>query len=72
MGINQIIYWCLWVWYQNFGKEISEITGEDKISVDDLLDFAEQKIEETKGKIKIYKDIIKSKNQILLNRELVN
>tara|TARA_B100000902_G_scaffold302129_1_gene289997 strand:- start:1923 stop:2978 length:1056 start_codon:yes stop_codon:yes gene_type:complete len=52
-------------------KRFPEITGEDKISVDDLLNLSEQKIEETKGKIKIYKDIIKSKNQILLNRELM-
>src|SRR5210317_354221 len=52
-------------------KRFPEITGEDKLSVDDLFDLCETKIEETKGKIKIYKDILKSKRQILLNEDLM-
>jgi len=52
-------------------KRFPEITGEDKLSVDDLFDLCETKIEETKGKIKIYKDILKSKRQILLNQDLM-
>jgi len=45
-------------------KRFPEITEEKKLSVDDLLELAEVKVEETKGKIKIYKDILKSKRQI--------
>jgi DNA polymerase-1 len=52
-------------------KRFPELTDEKKLSVDDLLQLAEQKNEESKGKIKIYKDIIESKRQILLNRELM-
>jgi len=52
-------------------KRFPEITQEDKLSVDDLLELSKTKYEETKGKIKIYKDILQSKNQILLNRELM-
>ena len=52
-------------------KRFPEITGEDKLSVDDLFDLCETKIEETKGKIKIYKDILQSKRQILLNKDLM-
>ena len=52
-------------------KRFPEITGEDKLSVDDLFDLCETKIEETKGKIKIYKDILESKRQILLNQDLM-
>jgi len=52
-------------------KRFPEITGEEKLSVDDLFDLCETKIEETKGKIKIYKDILKSKRQILLNEDLM-
>ena len=52
-------------------KRFPEITEEKKLSVDDLLELAEVKVEETKGKIKIYKDILKSKRQILLNEDLM-
>jgi len=52
-------------------KRFPEITGDEKLSVDDLFDLCETKIEETKGKIKIYKDILKSKRQILLNEDLM-
>jgi DNA polymerase-1 len=52
-------------------KRFPEITEDVKLSVDDLLKLCEEKETETKGKIKIYKDILKSKRQILLNRELM-
>lgn len=52
-------------------KRFPEITEEKRLSVEDLLKLAEDKMEETKGKIKIYKDILLSKNQILLNEELM-
>ena len=52
-------------------KRFPEITEDVKLSVDDLLKLCEEKEAETKGKIKIYKDILKSKRQILLNRELM-
>ena len=58
------------MWYQNFSKRF-EITEEKKLSIDDLFKLCETKIEETKGKIKIYKDILLSKNQILLNEDLM-
>ena len=71
MEINQIIYQCLWMWNKNFGKRFPEITEDKKLSLDDLFQLCEEKIEETKGKIKIYKDILKSKRQILLNENLM-
>ena len=52
-------------------KRFPEITQEKKLSVDDLFELCETKIEETKGKIKIYKDILESKKQILLNEDLM-
>ena len=52
-------------------KRFPEITEEKKLSIDDLFKLCETKIEETKGKIKIYKDILKSKKQILLNEDLM-
>lgn len=52
-------------------KRFPEITGDAKLSVNDLFDLCETKIEETKGKIKIYKDILESKRQILLNKDLM-
>ncbi len=52
-------------------KRFPEITEEKKLSIDDLFKLCETKIEETKGKIKIYKDILKSKKQILLNQDLM-
>ena len=52
-------------------KRFPEITEDKKLSVDDLLQLCEDKEIETKGKIKIYKDILKSKRQILLNEDLM-
>lgn len=52
-------------------KRFPEITEDTKLSVEDLFQLCEGKIEETKGKIKIYKDIMDSKKQILLNKDLM-
>ena len=52
-------------------KRFPELGGETKLSVDDLLTLSEDKKEETKGKIKLYNDILEAKRQILLNRELM-
>jgi 5'-3' exonuclease len=52
-------------------KRFPELTEDTKLSVDDLLTLSEQKKEETKGKIKLYNDILEAKKQILLNRELM-
>lgn len=52
-------------------KRLPEITGDEKLTVDDLFKLCEEKLIETKGKIKIYKDILDSKPQILLNRDLM-
>jgi 5'-3' exonuclease len=52
-------------------KRFPELTEDIKLSVDDLLNLSEQKKEETKGKIKLYNDILEAKKQILLNRELM-
>ena len=48
-------------------KRFPEITEDKKLSVDDLLSLAEEK----KGKIKIYDEILNSKEQILMNEELM-
>tara|TARA_B110000495_G_C22659297_1_gene390361 strand:- start:2 stop:664 length:663 start_codon:yes stop_codon:yes gene_type:complete len=52
-------------------KRFPELGGDTKLSVDDLLTLSEDKKEETKGKIKLYNDILEAKRQILLNRELM-
>jgi DNA polymerase-1 len=52
-------------------KRFPEITGDEKLSVDDLFQLCESKLTETKGKIKLYKDILESKKQILLNQDLM-
>jgi len=52
-------------------KRFPEITGKEELSIDDLFKLCEIKVEETKGKIKIYKDILESKDQILLNKDLM-
>ena len=52
-------------------KRFPEITEDEQLSVDDLFQLCETKVEETKGKIKIYKDILESKKQILLNQDLM-
>ena len=48
-------------------KRFPELTDEVELSVDDLLRLCEEK----KGKIKIYDDILSSKDQILMNHELM-
>ena len=52
-------------------KRFPEITENKKLTIDDLFKLCEDKIIETKGKIKIYKDILDSKKQILLNQDLM-
>lgn len=52
-------------------KRFPEITEDKKLSIDDLFTLCEQKNIESKGKIKIYKDILDSKRQILLNQDLM-
>ena len=52
-------------------KRFPELTEDIKLSVDDLLSLSETKNKEKKGKIKIYNDIIEAKDQILLNRQLM-
>jgi DNA polymerase-1 len=52
-------------------KRYPEVTEDREISVDEFLELTEQKIEETKGKIKIYKDILDAKNQIIMNERLM-
>ena len=52
-------------------KRLPEITENKKLSVDDLFELCETKKIETKNKIKIYGDIIESKDQILMNKELM-
>jgi len=48
-------------------KRFPEITENKKLSVEDLLKLADEK----KGKLKIYDEILNSKEQILMNRELM-
>jgi DNA polymerase-1 len=52
-------------------KRLPEITDIKKLSVDDLFTLCEEKKTETKNKIKLYGDILESKEQILMNRELM-
>jgi DNA polymerase-1 len=52
-------------------KRLPEITDTKKLSVDDLFTLCEEKKTETKNKIKLYGDILESKEQILMNRELM-
>jgi len=52
-------------------KRFPEITEDVQLSVDDLFNLCEQKNIETKGKIKLYNDILKSKKQILMNEKLM-
>jgi len=52
-------------------KRFPEITEDKELSVKELLELSEQKLEETKGKIKIYKDILESKEQVLMNERLM-
>lgn len=48
-------------------KRFPELAEEVELSVDDLLRLCEEK----KGKIKIYNDILESKDQIIMNHELM-
>jgi len=52
-------------------KRFPEITEEKEVSVEDLFNLCETKKVETKGKIKLYNDILESKNQILMNQKLM-
>lgn len=52
-------------------KRLPEITGDEKLTIDDLFRLCEEKKVESKGKIKLYNDIIEAKQQILMNRVLM-
>jgi DNA polymerase-1 len=52
-------------------KRIPEITEETEVSVEDLFNLCETKKVETKGKIKLYNDILEAKQQILMNQKLM-
>jgi len=52
-------------------KRLPEITDTKKLSVNDLFTLCEEKKIETKNKIKLYGEILESKEQILMNRELM-
>ena len=52
-------------------KRFPEMTEDAKLSVDDLFRLSEEKKLESKGKIKLYSDILEAKPQILMNRELM-
>jgi 5'-3' exonuclease len=48
-------------------KRFPELTEDVKLSVDDLFRLCDEK----RGKIKIYDDILSAREQILMNRELM-
>lgn len=52
-------------------KRFPELKEDVELSVNDLFQLAEEKQEETKGKIKIYKDILDAKEQIRMNEQLM-
>ena len=52
-------------------KRFPEMTEDVKLSVDDLFRLSEEKKLESKGKIKLYNDILEAKPQIIMNRELM-
>jgi DNA polymerase-1 len=52
-------------------KRFPEITEEKKLSVDDLFELCEKRKVESKNKVKLYNEILDSKNQILMNQELM-
>jgi DNA polymerase-1 len=52
-------------------KRIPEITEQPEVSVEDLFNLCETKKVETKGKIKLYNDILEAKQQILMNQKLM-
>jgi DNA polymerase-1 len=52
-------------------KRFPELTEDVELSVDDLFQLAEQKKVESKGKIKLYNDILEAKKQIIMNERLM-
>ena len=48
-------------------KRFPEISGDEKITIEDFLQLAEEK----RGKIKLYDTILESKEQILMNKKLM-
>ena len=52
-------------------KRYPEVAEDKEITLDEFFQLTEQKVEETKGKIKIYNDILESKDQILMNEKLM-
>jgi DNA polymerase-1 len=52
-------------------KRFPEITEDKQLSVDDLFQLCEEKKIETKGKIKLYNDILEAKQQVLMNEKLM-
>jgi len=52
-------------------KRFPEITEQKEVSVEDLFNLCETKKVETKGKIKLYNDILEAKQQILMNQKLM-
>ncbi len=52
-------------------KRFPEITEQKELSVEDLFHLCETKKVETKGKIKLYNDILEAKDQILMNQKLM-
>jgi DNA polymerase-1 len=52
-------------------KRFPEITEQKEVSVEDLFNLCETKKVETKGKIKLYNDILEAKDQILMNQKLM-
>jgi DNA polymerase-1 len=52
-------------------KRLPEITENTELTIDDLFNLCETKKVETKGKIKLYNDILESKEQIVMNQKLM-
>jgi DNA polymerase-1 len=52
-------------------KRYPEVTEDNEITIEDFFKLTEQKQEESKGKIKLYNDILKSKEQIIMNEKLM-
>ena len=52
-------------------KRFPELTEDVELSINDLFELAEQKKVESKGKIKLYNDILEAKNQIIMNERLM-
>jgi len=52
-------------------KRFPEITEDTQLTIEDLFRLSEEKKIETKGKVKLYNDIIEAKEQILMNETLM-